>query len=317
MSYPNYVLKRIEKWAAKLGLEKTELVKRYEALYSNLLDYNSALRQLKLQLERECGSLLARGEVYYAYLCGTEGVVDMVQKMRESVLRQAQDPAKRELLIQQGKLTPDGTVLDYRKKTGEPLQGEELLCRMLAIVDTDPQFNSPRLALVEARDTGVSVVSDLELFNFYKLRVNKARKQRSDCLRLTVPNNNYKAFPYTPSEVFDIREVVDRLPVYPVSDAQSVYSSLEASQSTKNYVMLQGMVSEMDLEVRYNRRRLALSDPEDLALDVTDYVEVRLRETVPVKCNLGDEIVAIGRLKLGKRGNLVLDSDGYIPLGGG
>ena len=308
------VTQLLEKWSKKTGVTLKTLQKQYEKYLNETKDEKKALRQLKLELEQN-SSLLVRGDTYYGFIIGTEGIVDIVQQMRESILRQAENPERREELIAQGKLSPDGEVLDYRRKTGEPLRGEEPFCRMLAIVSSVPEFTEAKLVYLEARDGGVQSIKDLKLWQFYKFKANKGKKQRDGLDKLVVSKPAYRFQPiqveYKPIEI-----VNHYLTVYGVSESIDLYFQAIEGSKERPILGVKGVVSEIDLDVRYNKRRFALTEEEEIAVedDLDSYLICRIRECMPITFSRGDDLVVFGRFRTDRKQNFFLDVEGYVVV---
>lgn len=317
-------LEKILQLSKKAGLKDEEVRNRFNEATKETGSELAAYKKLRVELSEEYGSLSSSGTQFYAYIIGDSGLYDRIENMRNMVTRMLDNPEMRERAIQSGRATEDGTVLDFRKKNrfgkdnpkyGLPLEGQELHKDLLAIVSSDPTFQTVRLAEIPCTDSDIDTIKDVHCFNWYAFRGNIG-KIRPESENITVYLSSGTKFRNFTTNLTPV-ELANKIQTYSLEKnvLEKLYSDkYEKKPNSRFLAVFSGMVEKVFLEPKDNRRSFSLIDESGLEASTRLYCSVNLN--IPVVFREFESIVAVGRLWKSRRNNSIgMEVRGYIPLG--
>jgi len=249
---------------------------------------------------------------FYVYVLNDSGPIDIFELMRLKVNRLFEDPATHDKAIEDGMVTEDGTVLDYRDKVygkenitkGEPLTGSLYNRTILAIVASNENFDGATLSEITSQKEPAVEFPMVEPYNVYKALINQNRKNP-----LRYSFGKASKFTKIPSAVTNA-EIANKITTVPIENLEEVYNAEFAGKKRTNYLVpIRGFVTYLNFEVIRGSRSLIITDQ-----DTEAWINCRLNEKVPVVFKTPDEILAFARLYAGRNGKIGAEVKAYMVV---
>jgi hypothetical protein len=315
---------RILEWAKKVGFKEEELVTRFNEYVKETGSEVVAYKKLRTEISDEHGSLLSNATPFYGYIIGDSGLYDRIDNMRQGALRQYENLDTRQKVIDAGRVTEDGTVLDYRKKTrfgqdnpkcGLPLEGTELERDLMAIVSSDPNFEVVRVAKIVGSGEDSAILEGVQCFNWYAFR-GTVGKTRADTNIINIyigAGTKFRPFDTKLTPV----ELGNKIESLEVSDSilGRLYRDKYDKKPNSQYItIVEGMVAQTFLEPKDNRRSFTIIDEE--SGEAKNKLRCNISVNIPIVFKIWESLLVFGKLWKSSRTNKYgIEVRGYLPLG--
>jgi len=294
---------KLKKWSDRTGIPFEELKQVYRSLVDEIGSKTKALRELRIRLSEEIGSLRSPATPYYIFVMGDTGVYDFVEVLRERA-RRWYEGSYREQAIAKGLINEDGEPLD---RQGNVITGQDYRRDLFVAYSQDEGFSSPKLAWVTLY--GEDQKLEFNHGSFYKIRLNGRTDRQLP--RLSKGRGTFVREVDLKASAEDISTA---LGCFPLSE-RSIESLLKASQKPPVY-SFKGIAKYLKLDPFNGNRAFRLYPNESDEELPNLYVFCRIPAATLITFRELDEIHVFGNLWKGSRnnGSYNLDVYGYITL---
>uniref|UniRef100_A0A6M3XD70 Uncharacterized protein n=1 Tax=viral metagenome TaxID=1070528 RepID=A0A6M3XD70_9ZZZZ len=317
-------IEKILTWAKKIGYQEEELVSRFNEYVKETSNEVIAYKRLRTELSDEHGSLLSSATPFYGYIIGDSGLYDRIDNMRQSATRAYDNLDTRQKAIDAGRVTDDGTVLDYRKKTrfgqdnlkfGLPIEGTELEKDLMAVISSDPNFEVIRVAKIVGSGDDSAILEGVQCFNWYAFR-GTVGKSRADTNVINIYIGAGTKFRPFDTKLTPI-ELANKIESIEVSDSilGRMYKDKYDKKPNSQYIaVVEGMVAQTFLEPRDNRRSFTIIDEE--SGEAKNKLRCNISVNIPIVFKIYESLLVFGKLWKSARTNKYgIEVKGYLPLG--
>ena len=240
----------------------------------------------------------------YIYIVGDSGVRDRVEDIRRKAYRLwEQEPEK---AVAQGLMTPDGMVIDTRKKVwgkdnpnyGMPLPDNihAYERHLVGIVSDTPDFEECQIGVIRAYDKRVEELKTVKLWRTYSFRARE--KTTEDSTERVFNYNVGTRFIEIPNP-YEPEELLNKIEIYEVNNVPSLFKAYQKKK--KRPIVPVNVIVWRVSEGKNN----VFVEP-----DSTDTV-IMFPNFIPVNFTEGMEVVFFGRI--GKwREKYRINAMGYV-----